>query len=72
MKKKKPRGGGGDPKQKKAEEGRGTERNATLLEQNATLTKLRVQRKHNVGTCHGDIPLESAPTLTNNGKHYKR
>ena len=41
-----------------------TKRNATLLEQNATPTKLRVQRKHNIGTCHGlrkrrsDIPWD--------------
>ena len=58
------RGRGEDPKPKKAEGGGGTKRNATLLEQNATPTKLRVQRKHNIGTCHGlrkrrsDIPWD--------------
>ena len=55
-----------------------TKRNATLLESHATLTKLRVQRKHNVGTWPPHAPQrhtagqESAPMLTNNGKRYKR
>ena len=55
-----------------------TKRNATLLERHATPRKLRVQRKHNVGTWPPHAPKrhtagqESAPMLTNNGKRYKR
>ena len=55
-----------------------TKRNATQLERHATPRKLRVQRKHNVGTWPPHAPKqhtagqESAPMLTNNGKCYKR
>ena len=47
-----------------------------LLERHAN--KLRVQRKHNVGTWPVHAPKrqtagqESAPMLRNNGKRYKR
>ena len=56
----------------------GTKRNATLLERHATLTMLRIQRKHNVATWPAHAPKqhtagqESAHMLTNNGKRYKR
>ena len=62
------REGGGVPKPREQRQGgRGTKRNATLLEHHTTLTKLRVQRKHNVGTWPLHAPMrhtagqESAP-----------
>ena len=52
---------------------------ATRTPRHSTLTKLRVQRKHNVGTWPAHAPKrhttgqESAsPMLTNNDKRYKR
>ena len=64
------------PRQKNTH--RPTKRNATLLERHATPRKLRVQRKHNVGTWPPHAPKrhtagqETAPMLTNNSKRYKR
>ena len=51
---------------------------ATRTSRHATLTKLPVQRKQNVGTWHAHAPQqhtagqEFAPMLTNNGKRNKR
>ena len=76
-KEKKP-GKEGETLNQEEEGGRGTKRNPTLLERHATLTKLPVQRKQNVGAWHAHAPQqhtagqEFAPTLTNNGKRYKR
>ena len=59
-------------------EGNQEKRYATGTPRHATLTKLRVQRKHNVGTWPPHAPKrhtagqESALQLTNNGKRYKR
>ena len=56
-----------------------TKKNATLLGRHATLTKLRVQRKHNVGTWRAYAPKQHtadqkpAPMLMNRDhKRYKR
>ena len=59
-------------------EGNQEKRYATRTPRHATLTKLRVQRKHNVGTwpAHAlkrhTAERDSAPMLTNNNKGYKR
>ena len=65
-------------KESGGKEGNQEKRYATRTPRHATLTKLRVQRKHNVGTWPPHAPKrhtagqESAPMLTNNGKRYKR
>ena len=76
---KKSREGGGDLKPRRGgREGNQEKPYTTRTSRHATLTKLPVQRKQNVGTWHAHAPQqhtagqEFAPMLTNNGKRNKR